>query len=71
MTAASTCLPRKSDAEFFNRFRCLVATSETDTMLSFSSSVSCIEKAMFESCSIGWADAWHGDGSIDLKLKFG
>ena len=71
MTAALTFLPRKSDAESFSLLRCLVAISETVTILSLSASVSRIEKAMFELCSIGCADAWHGDGSMDLKLGLG
>jgi hypothetical protein len=33
-----------------------------------SASVSCIEKATVPLCSIGWAELWHGVGSIDLKL---
>lgn len=68
MTAALTVLPRKSEAEFFRRRRCLVVISETVTVFSVASVVSFILKATAESCWIGCADWWQGVGSIDLKL---
>lgn len=42
--------------------------SPTVTILGVSLSVSRTEKAIVEPCSCGCAEAWHGDGSIDLKL---
>lgn len=42
--------------------------SEIETVLVSFDSVSCIWKAIVESCSLGWAEAWQAVGSIDLKL---
>lgn len=68
MTAESTFLPRKSDAESFSFLRWRVVISETETMDGSSASLSCIEKAMVPLCSMGWAELWQGEGSIDLNL---
>ncbi len=68
MTAALIFLPRKSDADEARRRRWRVVISETVTRFCESDSVSCIEKATMLLCSEGCAEAWHGVGSIDLKL---
>ena len=68
ITAALIVLPMKSDAEDARRRMCLVVISDTVTDLGVSESASCIEKATVESCFCGWADAWHGVGSIAEKL---
>ena len=69
MTAALIFLPRKSEAEAARRRRWRAVISDTVTVLGDSDSVSCIEKATEPLCSRGWAEAWHGVGSIDLKLQ--
>jgi hypothetical protein len=45
-----------------------VVISDTVTVFSFSSSESRMLKAMVDSCCTGCADAWDGEGSIDLNL---
>lgn len=42
--------------------------SETVTVLDSSDSPSLMENATVDWCCRGWADWWHGVGSIDLKL---
>lgn len=43
--------------------------SETETGCEESTPTSCIEKAIVESCFWGWAEAWHGVGSIESNLR--
>ena len=53
MTAALTCLPRKSDAEEARRRMCRAVISEMETVDGESEVLSWTEKATVESCFRG------------------
>ena len=69
MTAALTFLPRKSVAEEASRRIWRVVISEMEVVEASEEGVSWMEKAIVESCFMGWAEAWLGVGSIESKLE--